>query len=287
MPSDEALLVFELVIRSGFVSVSVSKGLQLLTTELCRECRESIPTHVRLTGQEQGSLWESILLPKRSIVGLTVSTWQVDAYDWQKWKGWPDGVRRLEICGYFASGKGTVRFPEGLTTISFKNGIFGKPLEFVYWPKSLRKLELHGDFDQRIVGESLPPWLQSLSFKNSPFDCAIDLVIWPPTLKELVFGTLFNQPIEEIVWPSSLERLEFGRWFSHPIADVDWPESLRYLRFGEQFRQETKDVEWPKQLEQLFFSDRFEPSLNTKWPAKLTCLVFRDFRMIDGVVDVV
>ena len=78
----------------------------------------------------------------------------------------------------------------------------------------------------------------------------------PPKLVKLVFGQLFNKPIDGL--PETLESLTFGEDFNQPVDNL--PPNLKYLTFGDDF---DKSVDYlPDGLLVLKFGTYFDQSID-------------------------
>jgi hypothetical protein len=78
----------------------------------------------------------------------------------------------------------------------------------------------------------------------------------PPKLIKLVFGQLFNRPIDGL--PESLEYLTFGEDFNQPVDNL--PPNLKYLTFGEEFNKSVNYL--PEGLIVLKFGNYFDQSID-------------------------
>ena len=108
-----------------------------------------------------------------------------------------------------------------------------------------------------------------------------------PLVKELVFGSYFNEELDETFeLPSSLTRLNMGSWFNRPIDRVKWPRGMRHLSLGWRFNFPVAEVVWPPSLQTLEFGYAFnQPIVSVAWPASLKEIHFSGMfsEAIDGV----
>ena len=110
---------------------------------------------------------------------------------------------------------------------------------------------------------------------GSGFDESVDDVSWPEGLKVISFGGDFDQDVEDVNWPPALQEIAFGHNFDQPVDRVAWPASLVYLTLGYCFNFPIDNVSWPPCLEALKLGNCFnQPIAGVAWPASLQVLLF-------------
>jgi len=125
---------------------------------------------------------------------------------------------------------------------------------------------------------STSPLLKELvfgSYFNEELDETFEL---PSSLTTLNMGSWFNRPIDRIKWPPGMRHLALGWRFNYPITEVAWPSSLQTLEFGYAFNQPVAAVEWPASLKQIHFNGMFSEAIDgvRRWPPTLEQLSFGD-----------
>ena len=106
----------------------------------------------------------------------------------------------------------------------------------------------------------IPKFITTIVFSEFSFfngSLTVNEEPWlPPKLVKLVFGQLFNKPIDGL--PETLESLTFGEDFNKPVDNL--PSNLKYLTFGEDF---DKSVDYlPDGLLVLKFGTYFDQSID-------------------------
>ncbi|EGG20643.1 hypothetical protein DFA_00504 [Cavenderia fasciculata] len=127
-------------------------------------------------------------------------------------------------------------------------------------PTSLRKLVLQGPF-KLDSPDILPPNLTHLRFddkSNSGIIKYLLIVCKPESITHLNFGLYFNSKLPTPL-PSNLVELVFGSLFNQPIQEGDLPESLEYLAFGDGFKKKLP-ISMPKGLKRLVLGKSFDVS---------------------------
>ncbi|CAM9470722.1 unnamed protein product, partial [Ectocarpus fasciculatus] len=263
--------------------------LQLVSLELCGECRSAQMLDVLVNEHAPPTLWTSrtprTTPSQRSQEVCTASRVpSVHAFGWT----WELPVNRLpqrtaielqpgpehrwQDEDSFAGSGGSVVWPHSLKRLVFMSDM---PLDTVSWPASLQTLSFENSFNQPIVGIIWPVSLQ-LSFRDK-FNQPIVRVAWPAFLCQLSFGNSFNQPVVGAPWPACLQTLSFGHRFNQPIVGVRWPACLQQISFGYEFNKPVVGATWPACLQQVSFGHRFNQVItDVVWPASLQQLSFGD-----------
>jgi hypothetical protein len=83
-----------------------------------------------------------------------------------------------------------------------------------------------------IVPDSKFRNIRHISFRHS-FNRSVDALNYLPNVESIVFGELFDQPVNTL--SKRLKSLTFGESFNHSVDNL--PETLTSLTFGECFNQ--------------------------------------------------
>ena len=89
--------------------------------------------------------------------------------------------------------------------------------------------------------------------------------------RKLVFGSAFNQSLEQLTLPESLRSLVFGS-FNRDLKGVQLPQGLQELSFADSFNQSLHDVVLPESLVMLDLGYNFDQSLEGVRFQKLSTL---------------
>ena len=89
--------------------------------------------------------------------------------------------------------------------------------------------------------------------------------------RKLVFGSAFNQSLEQLTLPESLRSLAFGS-FKRDLKGVQFPPGLQELSFADSFNQSLHDVVLPESLLMLDLGYSFDQSLEGVRFQKLSTL---------------
>ena len=256
-----------------------TKPLSLASVQMCEQCRETIPVHVRVGDETPRSVWEPrepCSSPARrgenppaesskSLLKATPVTRVPPATIVKIASDMPDPAKLLfalartgefrwlrevsfgEISGLCVSG---ISWPKSVRTLAFRCS-FSHPLSAVAWPAALERLALEGLFNQSVVGIS-----------------------WPAGLKSVTLGKRFNQPIDEVGWPAGIAELSFGHSFNQTVNNLGATAAgLRELTLGWEFDQSLDEVALPKGLEVLVIVGVYNRPLDrVQLPAGLKAL---------------
>jgi hypothetical protein len=159
---------------------------------------------------------------------------------------------------------------------SFWNGIYAKRDKNYRIPKCITTI-VFSEFSffnkSLVINEEpwFPPNLLKLVF-GQLFNKPIDGL--PETLESLTFGEDFNQPVDNL--PSNLKYLTFGDEFNKPVDFL--PDGLLFLKFGTYFDQSIDNL--PDSIKELSLGAKFKRKIN-KFPKSLEKLVIKpDFQKL-------
>lgn len=139
------------------------------------------------------------------------------------------------------------------------------PMKTIHAMKKCNSIYFGMEFDKIIYSKRdrnyrIPKCITTIVFSEFSFfnkSLISNEEKWLPSkLTKLVFGQLFNRPIDGL--PESLESLTFGEDFNQPVDNL--PSNLKYLTFGDEFNRTVNYL--PDGLLVLKFGTYFDQSID-------------------------
>lgn len=277
--------------------------LQRSSLEVCKDCRELVPFHVRVTDATPGYLWNTREKMKPRGDG-DVPPIRVTRIAWvrgdpEKPFSLPPDLEEISYGPEVKSPLRGVAWPQGVKRILLSAN-WMPPTDDVGgcdWPPSLEELKI-GELDRNldtwvfcrgsylrcqmalsaspltVPPAALPRTLRYIAFGND-FHYSVEGVTWPEGLKGISFGNYFNGAIDGMRFPRGLEDISFGNRFNQSVERFEWPPALKKVSLGDDFDQPLTAALFPPGLEELLLGMSFDqPIEHVLWPEGLKRLVF-------------